>query len=167
MPANPKGKKRTSAVADDYESDGGFVANGDSDVPSRSKKAKTTARKPPTSAQNGGNESFWELTPMRRITIDEFKGQRMVNIREYYMDKSTEEMRPGKKGIALPIAQYSTLITLLPEIEAALSAAGESIPRPSYSAPSAVKATSTMDEEKDDDDGQKKENFEATSDEGD
>ncbi|KAL8949104.1 MAG: hypothetical protein Q9222_004760 [Ikaeria aurantiellina] len=167
MPTNPKGKKRTSAAAEDYESDGGFVANDDSDAPSRSKKAKTTTRKPPPQAQNGGNRGVWEITSTRRVTIEEFKGQRMINIREYYKDKNTEEMLPGKKGISLPLAQFSTIITLLPEIEDALFAMGESLARPSYGAPSAVKAANNMNEVEDGkDDGQKKENFEATSDEG-
>lgn len=117
MPAT-KGKKRTSeAAVDDYESDGGFVAN-ESDPAPKSKKAKTVASKkaPPKSASAQGNddEEFWEvrfghdvcylllltrikITPNRRISIIEFQRQKMINIREYYKDKNGGGMLPGKK----------------------------------------------------------------------
>lgn len=32
----------------------------------------------------------------------------------------------------MPVAQFASLVTLLPEVEAALKQAGESIPRPEY-----------------------------------
>lgn len=117
-----KAKKRTSkAAAEDYESDGGFVANDDDSAP-KSKKAKTKApARAPVKTSTGGNdqdEEFWEveypqrtsdvrklnacsqwpkITPTRRVNISEFKGQRMVNIREYYEDKNSGAMLPGKK----------------------------------------------------------------------
>ncbi|KAI4265083.1 MAG: hypothetical protein L6R35_007210 [Caloplaca aegaea] len=59
----------------------------------------------------------------------------MVDIREYYEDKSSSSsgnMMPGKKGISLPVAQFQTLVTLLPEIEVALKAKGEIVTRPDY-----------------------------------
>ncbi|KAL8788176.1 MAG: hypothetical protein Q9213_001815 [Squamulea squamosa] len=176
MPFKTKNsRKRRSSSADhreDYESDDGFVA----DVP-KSKKSKTAApsRAPvkSTNIGNGGDEEFWEITSTRRVNISEFKGQRMVNIREYYEDKNSGAMLPGKKGISLPLAQYSTLLTLLPEIEAALNEKGESVPRPDYSsARSSDNAKQDNDEgegeedqEEADGNGEKKMNFEATSEE--
>ncbi|KAL8659272.1 MAG: hypothetical protein Q9202_007207 [Teloschistes flavicans] len=190
MPAT-KGKKRTSeAAVDDYESDGGFIAN-DSDPAPKSKKAKTVASKkaPPKSASAQGNddEEFWEITPNRRISIINFQGQKMINIREYYKDKNGDGMLPGKKvgfllaliripGIALPIAQYSTLLTLLPEIEAALTAKGETVPRPDFTSLKAAAANDPDQQEEKDSKGTrknrkpestKKRNFDATSDEND
>ncbi|KAL8689026.1 MAG: hypothetical protein Q9218_005204 [Villophora microphyllina] len=173
----PKGKKRTSKAAEeDYESDGGFVAN-DSDSAPKSKKAKTAAPKkaPVKSAkgQTSEEEGFWEITPTRRINISEFNGQRMVNIREYYEDKNSGAMLPGKKGITLPIAQYSTFLTLLPEIEAALIAKGETVARPEFMSRK-VGSKDNGDEEEPDDGAETKKsrkpestkrNFEATSDE--
>ncbi|KAL8931825.1 MAG: hypothetical protein Q9216_007059, partial [Gyalolechia sp. 2 TL-2023] len=35
-------------------------------------------------------------------------------------------------GISLPLPQYSTLLTLLPEIEAALMRKGQKVPRPDF-----------------------------------
>lgn len=40
---------------------------------------------------------FSKLSGKRRVTIDNFKGNTMVNIREYYEDKSSGNMLPGKK----------------------------------------------------------------------
>ncbi|KAL8927905.1 MAG: hypothetical protein Q9172_001131 [Xanthocarpia lactea] len=184
MRTKPKiSKKRRSSSAgghEDYDSDNGFVA----DAP-KSKKPKTTAapsRAPIKSAisskaannSNGEDEEFWEITSTRRVNISDFKGQWMVNIREYYEDKSSGALLPGKKGISLPIAQYSTLLTLLPEIEAALVAKGETVPRPDYStARSSPNPQNGNDEVDDQDEGEgeadrddgKKKNFEATSDE--
>ncbi|KAL9625990.1 MAG: hypothetical protein Q9204_007673 [Flavoplaca sp. TL-2023a] len=176
MPPNPKNsKKRRSSAGgvEDYESDNGFVA----DAP-KSKKAKTAsapARAPvkptkPVTSSTDGDEEFWEITSNRRVNISEFKGQKMVNIREYYEDKNSGAVLPGKKGISLPLAQYSTLVSLLPSIEAALAAKGESVPRPDYSTaqPSEKPGEDNNDDgaEEDDSNGNGgKKNFEATSEE--
>ncbi|KAL9003680.1 MAG: hypothetical protein Q9188_003461 [Gyalolechia gomerana] len=181
----PKGsKKRSLKAAEEYESDGGFVANdnGDEDAP-KSKMLKTTAAKGKSAAagaKKGGDDQgeFWEISDKRRITIDSFKGNMMVNIREYYEDKNTGNMMPGKKvlsslprlilGISLPLAQYSTLLTLLPEIEAALAKKGEKVPRPDFSGAKAEVVGDDVSEGGDGEEAEEKEgkkNFEATSEE--
>jgi hypothetical protein len=33
----------------------------------------------------------------RRVTVSDFKGQTLVSIREYYEDKESGQMKPGKK----------------------------------------------------------------------
>lgn len=77
------------------------------------------------------------------------------------------------QGISLPLAQYSTFLTLLPSIEAALVAKGESVPRPDYSAAEPLIKPPDGDEaEAGEEDGGtgdsgKKKNFEATSEEDD
>ncbi|KAL4923204.1 transcriptional coactivator p15/PC4 family protein [Aspergillus undulatus] len=83
-----------------------------------------------TRKQDSNGDSYWEISKMRRVAISSFRGKTMVNIREYY-EKDGEEL-PGKKGISLPTDQFSALLTLLPEIEAALQEKGVSIPRPIY-----------------------------------
>lgn len=49
-----------------------------------------------------------------RISIDDFKGHRLCNLRVWYLDG--DEMRPGKHGLALRL-------DLLPEILSALQTA--------------------------------------------
>ena len=89
--------KRTSAA---YESDDGFVEPDDG-APA-SKRSKTRNVPPTMKAKDGslvdddGNQ-FWQLNEKgtRRITVNEFKGKQMVNIREYY--EKEDKMLPGKK----------------------------------------------------------------------
>ena len=114
-----------------------------------------------------------QLTGKRRVTIDTFNGKTMINIREYYEDKNSGEMMPGKKGIALLVPQFSALVSALPELEATLKAKGEQLSRPDYGSSkkqAGDKEEASDDEEvdengKDTDEGKGKQNFEATSDE--
>ena len=102
--------KRPS-TAEAYESDNGFVE----DAPARKKSKPLTqshsARTNATANGHGGSvvggggqvgrdgDVFWELSGKRRVGVSEFKGRRMVNVREYYEKEG--EMLPGKKvGLA-------------------------------------------------------------------
>ncbi|EAW18369.1 transcriptional coactivator p15/PC4 family protein [Aspergillus fischeri NRRL 181] len=127
MPSGPR--KRMPSVSDDCNNNENF----------QQKKAKTEASmsSSPHSMHNAVNwkvdangDKFWELSKMRRVTISSFRGKTLVNIREYY-EKDGQEL-PGKKGISLPIDQFSVLVTLLPDIEMALKESGEFVPRPDY-----------------------------------
>ncbi|KAG6986573.1 hypothetical protein G7Y79_00077g099650 [Physcia stellaris] len=169
------GKKRP---AEHYESDDGFVANDGSDTNAgpKAKKAKKEAKAKRKLPSDEKKEQFWELSDRRRVSVNEFNGQTLVNIREYY--EKDGQMLPGKKGISLTMPQFNALLALLPELEAVLAAKGETVERPAYNAkpiPSTDGANdepeaeaeaeneepSTKAEEK-----SKKKNFEATSEEG-
>ncbi|KAI9725559.1 MAG: hypothetical protein M1828_003047 [Chrysothrix sp. TS-e1954] len=78
------------------------------------------------------SEPAWDLngSGTRRITVSEFKGKTMINIREFYGKDGAK--LPGKKGISLPIDQWQMLINAMPEIETALKTRGESVVRPLY-----------------------------------
>ncbi|KAF8345845.1 transcriptional Coactivator p15-domain-containing protein [Amanita rubescens] len=54
-----------------------------------------------TSTSSG--ESYVEIGKKRRVTASVFKGQILVDIREYYGADGDE--KPGKKGIALTVEQ--------------------------------------------------------------
>jgi len=74
---------------------------------------------------NQGRAPFWSLstgrTP-RRIEISDFKGAKLISIREFY--EKDDEYLPGKKGISLSIDQYQALLRAIPEINAGLKDAG-------------------------------------------
>ncbi|KFY39654.1 hypothetical protein V494_03893 [Pseudogymnoascus sp. VKM F-4513 (FW-928)] len=133
MPANKRGRTQDSpSDIDDYDDGTGFVASDDDGKP-RSKRTKTTkpsSAAKPAQAQTGENgEKFWELSQgrnSRRVGISEFKGTRLINIREYYQNPAGDFL-PGKKGISLPLDQYKALLQAIPDINAALTAAGETI----------------------------------------
>lgn len=78
----------------------GLVANdsdGDERPPQRAKTAKSSfyfASTPKVHTDDDGNK-YWEISKARRVTISEFKGTKIVSIREYY-EKDGKSL-PGKK----------------------------------------------------------------------
>ncbi|KFY75860.1 hypothetical protein V498_09893 [Pseudogymnoascus sp. VKM F-4517 (FW-2822)] len=133
MPVTKRGRTQESpSDIDDYDDGTGFVASDDEDKPKskRTKTAKSSSATKPAQAQTGeGGEKFWELSQgrnSRRIGISEFKGTRLINIREYYQNPAGDFL-PGKKGISLPLDQYKALLKVIPDINAALTAMGETV----------------------------------------
>ena len=59
--------------------------------------------------ENENGEKYVELSHKKRLTVREYKGSVLIDIREYYEDRKTDEMKPGKKGISLTFDQYETL----------------------------------------------------------
>ncbi|GIX40368.1 MAG: hypothetical protein KatS3mg129_0101 [Leptospiraceae bacterium] len=51
-----------------------------------------------------------------RISIDEYKGEKLVNIRVFYKNKEGE-WAPTKKGIAIRLELFSKLKSVLDEVE--------------------------------------------------
>lgn len=43
------------------------------------------------------------------ITLDEFKGRRIVDVRRYFTDKETKELVPTKKGLSLTTGTFNSL----------------------------------------------------------
>ncbi|GMT22627.1 hypothetical protein PFISCL1PPCAC_13924 [Pristionchus fissidentatus] len=69
-----------------------------------------------------GNELI-EIGKMKFASVSSFKGQTYVDIREFYMDKSSGEMKPGKKGISLNREQYANFKKIMAEIDEKLEKA--------------------------------------------
>jgi hypothetical protein len=63
-----------------------------------------------------------QLSPKKRVTIGEYRGNTLVNLREYY-EKDGKEL-PGKQGISLTIEQFTALVLAMPDIKKALSSQG-------------------------------------------
>ncbi|RHZ58476.1 transcriptional coactivator p15/PC4 family protein [Aspergillus thermomutatus] len=130
MPAGPR--KRVSSVSDECNNNEKFQPKKAKIEASMSVSASSPRdmHKTVSWKVDANGDKFWELSKMRRVTISSFRGKTLVNIREYY-EKDGQEL-PGKKGISLPIDQFSVLVTLLPDIEMALKESGEFVPRPDY-----------------------------------
>jgi len=100
------------------------VVNSDSDYdsePSNSQhKESDNPVKSTSSKSSNSDESFFELSGKRRVTVRKFRSSVLIDIREYYEDKASGEERPGKKGISLTIDQFEKLKELLPEIDKAV-----------------------------------------------
>lgn len=90
------------------------------------KKAKTsssTSRLTKTVGKSSDDVVF-DIGNMKKVTVSVFKGRVLVNIREFYEDKTTGEHRPGSKGIALNLDQWSQLVEQVSEIGTKLHYAG-------------------------------------------
>ncbi|KAL8788675.1 MAG: hypothetical protein Q9195_007176 [Heterodermia aff. obscurata] len=131
------GQKRRPSREEAYESDDGFVANDGSDAEKgrSNKKQKKEAKGKRKMESNGKKEQHWDISDKRRVSVDEFRGNTMVNIREYY--EKDGELLPTKKvyrkqGISLTVSQYNAFIAALPDIEKALADKGETVERPAY-----------------------------------
>lgn len=61
-----------------------------------------------------------DLGRKRTVKISEFKGKRYIDIREYYEDKSTKELKPGKKGITLYLDEFNRLVEAADDIRKAM-----------------------------------------------
>ncbi|KAK0728663.1 transcriptional Coactivator p15-domain-containing protein [Lasiosphaeria miniovina] len=70
--------------------------------------------------------TYWEIAKNRRIGSSTFKGNTLINIREYYTD-ANGEAKPGKKGISLSLEQYNNLLSIIPELNASLLSNGLAI----------------------------------------
>ncbi|AMD20869.1 HDR127Cp [Eremothecium sinecaudum] len=62
----------------------------------------------------------FELGKNKRATVRQFRNINLVDIREYYQDTATGEMKPGKKGISLTEEQYDELLHHQFQIDEAL-----------------------------------------------
>ena len=56
------------------------------------------------------------------MSVSQFKGKTLVDVREYYFDKKTGEKKPGKKGVALNLDCWARLLEEREAIQAAVDA---------------------------------------------
>jgi len=108
----PKDKKRSKREASSDDSDSGPEDRGPSKVAKSAKVAKSD-----DALNDGSGDPSWSLGNMKFVKVREFKGKTYIDIREYYVDKSSMETKPGKKGISLNCEQYQKLKTLISEID--------------------------------------------------
>merc|ERR1712025_387629 len=67
-------------------------------------------------------EPTWNLSKDKLVRIRKFQGKVYVDIREYFMDKLSWEILPGKKGVSLSLDQYRNLKSILPQLDSAVFA---------------------------------------------
>jgi hypothetical protein len=84
-------RKRKSS---EYAAEDGFMNGSDGSDSRPIKRTKSQSTRLQPQIDTDGN-TFWEISKMRRVTVSEFKGRKMVSVREYY--EQNGEIRPGKK----------------------------------------------------------------------
>ncbi|KAF8499684.1 transcriptional Coactivator p15-domain-containing protein [Russula emetica] len=63
---------------------------------------------------NSEGEMYADLGKKKRVTVRSFKGNTLVDIREYYGAEGDE--KPGKKGISLTVEQWKSLMEVSGDI---------------------------------------------------
>lgn len=81
--------------------------------PAKKEKEKDAKDSGPIKGDNG--EFMFELSPMRFVTLSEFRGKTFVGIREFY-EKDGKKL-PGKKGISLTKEQWQKLKDKIDDID--------------------------------------------------
>ncbi|KAK6749838.1 hypothetical protein RB195_002071 [Necator americanus] len=70
--------------------------------------------------KNADGEEMIEIGSMRYVNVRNFRGKSLIDVREYYMDKASGVLRPGKKGISLTREQYENFKAIMSEIDSKL-----------------------------------------------
>ncbi|KIM26954.1 hypothetical protein M408DRAFT_175563 [Serendipita vermifera MAFF 305830] len=70
-----------------------------------------------------GEDSWVDLgtSGKKRLTVRTFKGKRLIDIREFYEDKGSGEMKPGKKGISLSTEEWHELARISESVSKLIS----------------------------------------------
>ncbi len=110
FPPTQKKKEKMSSKRKLDEDEDASMSSGEEEQEVQ-KKAKTsnTSSKTTKSVTKPNGDAVFELGNMRKVTVSVFKGRVLVNIREFYEDKSTGEEKPGSKGIVLSLDQFNQL----------------------------------------------------------
>lgn len=73
-----------------------------------------------TPSTSSSNDTVIELDKKKQITVRKFNNVNLVDIREFYIDKDTNEKKPGKKGISLTEDTWLKLVQSSGEVQDAL-----------------------------------------------
>ncbi|XP_053466624.1 SUB1 regulator of transcription b [Ictalurus furcatus] len=109
-------------------------SDSESDAETKAKRKKTSKVEKPAKKQKGGESSkpsgssksdnnagdnMFQIGKMRYVSVRDFKGKVLIDVREYWMDQAGE-MKPGKKGISLNPEQWNQLKEQMSDIDDAI-----------------------------------------------
>ncbi|CAD7941708.1 unnamed protein product [Amoebophrya sp. A120] len=91
----------------------------------RQKKNAAKAGAGGDAAGAGDDAKFIDLGGRKRCSLSKYQGKTFIDLREYYEDKTSGEMKPGNKGISLTPDLYRKLVECYPTMEEAIGAQEE------------------------------------------
>ncbi|KAG9355100.1 hypothetical protein JZ751_001813 [Albula glossodonta] len=108
-------------------------SDSDSEVETKAKRKKPSTPEKPVKKQKSGESSrgggssrgdnkddnMFQIGKMRYVSVRDFKGKVLIDIREYWMNQDGE-MKPGKKGISLNPEQWNQLKEQMSDIDDAV-----------------------------------------------
>ena len=65
-------------------------------------------------------EMYWELDTNKRVTVNEFKNNLYIHIRQYDQIEGKDYFVPTKKGIALNVEQFEKLKEIIDSVDVAV-----------------------------------------------
>ncbi|KAB0382534.1 hypothetical protein FD755_004451 [Muntiacus reevesi] len=89
--------------------------------PVKKQKTGETSRALSSSKQSSSSrdDNMFQIGKMRYVSVRDFKGKVLIDIREYWIDPEGE-MKPGRKGISLNPEQWSQLKEQISDIDDAV-----------------------------------------------
>ncbi|CAK6450586.1 unnamed protein product [Pipistrellus nathusii] len=91
-----------------------------SEKPVKKQKTRETFRALSSSKQSSSSQDdMFQIGKMRYVSVRDFRGKVLIDIREYWMDPEGE-MKPGRKGISLNPEQWSQLKEQISDIDNAV-----------------------------------------------
>ncbi|XP_078531038.1 activated RNA polymerase II transcriptional coactivator p15-like [Lissotriton helveticus] len=123
----PKSKEldTSSSAESDSDSEADKKAKRKKQAPPEkpAKKQKTGESSKGSSASSKqskkADDNMFQIGKMRYVSVRDFKGKVLIDIREYWMDQEGE-MKPGRKGISLNPEQWNQLKEQISEIDDAV-----------------------------------------------
>ncbi|XP_075697778.1 activated RNA polymerase II transcriptional coactivator p15 [Rhinoderma darwinii] len=124
----PKSKELVSSSSSGSDSD------SEVDQKAKRKKQPPPEKEKPAKKQKSGESSkgsasakssssqednMFQIGKMRYVSVRDFKGKVLIDIREYFMDNQGE-LKPGRKGISLNPEQWSQLKEQMSDIDEAM-----------------------------------------------
>ncbi|XP_062873966.1 SUB1 regulator of transcription b [Trichomycterus rosablanca] len=109
-------------------------SDSDSEAETKAKRKKASAVEKPAKKQKSGETSkpsssaksdrsapdnMFQIGKMRYVSVRDFKGKVLIDLREYWNDQSGD-MKPGKKGISLNAEQWNQLKEQMSDIDDAI-----------------------------------------------
>jgi len=92
----------------------------DSDSDSEAENKKKKKKKAKEEVEDGvelDDEGRVDLGRDKTLDVREFKGKLLIDIREFYTDRSDGKKKPGKKGLCLSPAEWDSLKCAIPFID--------------------------------------------------
>lgn len=80
-------------------------------------KANANGNKIPEKEMNDDGSEYFSLGRSRRISLTSYKGSKLIDIREFYEDKKTGDMKPGKKGITLNQSEWKNILAVADQLK--------------------------------------------------
>ncbi|XP_053789367.1 activated RNA polymerase II transcriptional coactivator p15-like isoform X1 [Vidua chalybeata] len=127
-------RSETMPKSKELVSSSSSASDSDSEVDKKAKRKKQVAPEKPVKKQKTGesskgaasskqssdrDENMFQIGKMRYVSVRDFKGKVLIDIREYWMDQEGE-MKPGRKGISLNPEQWNQLKEQISDIDDAV-----------------------------------------------